>query len=133
MCKTGYNAVQQLKKIGFDFINPIYLHNVRNGIAHGGVTYKHKEIKFQDKRGNSKTLADKQLIDLIDSSIDICNGIILASKVFYLTHLNNNFKPSTDFKSSLTNFSVILGTLGFSVTTVFFTCPKYPLGAVNLS
>jgi len=86
-----YNSVEELKLSNNSSYCSVYDNTVRNGIAHGGITYKQKEIDYQDKRGNSKTLTDNELVTLIDNLIDICNALVLASKLFYTLHLDEGF------------------------------------------
>jgi len=52
---------------------------VRNGIAHGGVTYGANRVLYKDKKGNSKELQDNEVIDLFDELLDVCNGLIVGS------------------------------------------------------
>ncbi len=85
-----FNCVEELNISNNADYCAAYDNIIRNGIAHGGVTYRQKEIHFQDKHGNSKLLTDRQLISLVDDLIDICNALVLASKIFYILHLNEN-------------------------------------------
>lgn len=57
---------------------------VRNGIAHGGVTYGANRVVYKDKKGNSKELQDREVIDLFDELLDVCNGLIAAISGFFL-------------------------------------------------
>lgn len=57
---------------------------VRNGIAHGGVTYGANRIRFSDKKGNSKELRDDEVIQLFDDLLDVCNGMVAAISGFLL-------------------------------------------------
>jgi hypothetical protein len=86
-----YNSVEELEFSNRSNYCSVYDNIIRNGIAHGGITYKQKEISYQDKKGNSKTLTDRELIILVDSLIDICNALVLASKLFYILHLDEGF------------------------------------------
>jgi hypothetical protein len=62
-----------------------YRHLVRNGIAHGGVTYLQHEIRYRDKRGNEETVPNREIIRLTDDLVDVCNGVAAAVKVFLIT------------------------------------------------
>lgn len=80
------NAVEQLKKVDFDFIGPFYLHNVRNGIAHGKVVFSDLDITYSDKKGNNEKLQTKKIIKIFDGIVDITNGFCLAFKAFCFTN-----------------------------------------------
>ncbi len=84
-----YNSVEELKFLNKSNYCTVYDNIIRNGIAHGGLTYKQKEITYIDKRSNSKSLTDIEIITLIDSLIDLCNALVLAAKLFYVMHLDN--------------------------------------------
>lgn len=77
-----YNAVAELKKQGFVFIEPIYLHDVRNGIAHGKIVFSDLDITYIDKKGIKTKIPTRKIIDTLDGTLDIVNGFCLAFKVF---------------------------------------------------
>lgn len=79
------NSVRELIKKGFSFIEPFYLHNVRNGIAHGKIVYSDLDITYIDKKGNKEKVDRRGIIDAFDGVLDISNGFCLALKVFYFT------------------------------------------------
>ena len=81
-----YNAVTQIKKVGFDFVESIYLHDVRNGIAHGKIIFSDLDITYIDKKGNNAKISTRKIIDTLDGTLDITNGFCLAFKVFCLTN-----------------------------------------------
>lgn len=81
-----YNSVEELKKVGFDFIGEYYLHNVRNGIAHGKIVFSDRDITYFDKKGNSTNVAPRKIINTLDGILDITNGFCLAFKVFCFTN-----------------------------------------------
>lgn len=81
-----FNSVVQLKKVGFAFIDPIYLHDVRNGIAHGKIIFTDLDITYIDKKGNEAKIPTKKIIDTLDRTLDIANGFCLAFKVFCFTN-----------------------------------------------
>lgn len=87
-----YSCVQIIKK-GFPLFCEPYNHIVRNGIAHGGVTYKHFEIIYQDKHKNSVSIQGSELMDLADELIDLCNGMALALRIFYLQNIGKVNTP----------------------------------------
>jgi len=87
-----YNSVEQLKKVGFAFVDRFYLHDVRNGIAHGKVIFTDMDITYIDKKGGKATIPTRKIIDTLDGILDITNGFCLAFKVFSLT--NSDFFES---------------------------------------
>lgn len=80
------NSVKELIKLGFGFIEPVYLHNVRNGIAHGKIVYTDLNIIYIDKKGNREEIETRKIIEIFDRSLDISNGFCLAFKVFCFTN-----------------------------------------------
>lgn len=81
-----YNSVEQLRKVDFDFVDKYYLHDVRNGIAHGKVIFTDMDITYIDKKGGKATIPTRKIIDTLDGILDITNGFCLAFKVFSLTN-----------------------------------------------
>jgi hypothetical protein len=78
-----FNCVEVIKK-RFPHISEPYNNTIRNGIAHGSVIYRHFEIIYKDKHQNQYKLQPYELVELVDNLIDVCNGIALALKVFFL-------------------------------------------------
>ena len=70
-----------------------YQHTVRNGIAHGGISFLQREIRYRDHRGNEETLATSDVIRLFDDLLDVCNGLAAAAKVFFLTSQGQGYAP----------------------------------------
>lgn len=91
-----YSRAEELKNTEFEYISECYHHVIRNAIAHGKVTYKQKEIFYEDSNGNEK-IPSKNMVYLFDQMLDICNGFALAFSIFYLTNLDffekNKIKP----------------------------------------
>ena len=81
-----YNTTEELKKLGFDFLKEVYLHDVRNGIAHGKIVFSDYKITYFDKKGNVAKVAPRDIIKAFDGILDIVNGFCLAFKVFCLTN-----------------------------------------------
>lgn len=81
-----YNSVAQLKKKGFSFVDRFYLHEVRNGIAHGKIIFTDMDITYIDKKGGNEKVPIRKIIDTLDGILDITNGFCLAFKVFSLTN-----------------------------------------------
>jgi hypothetical protein len=83
-----YNSVEELKKLGFDFLNDVYLHDVRNGIAHGKIVFSDYKIAYFDKKGNVAKVAPRDIIKAFDGILDITNGFCLAFKLFCFTNVD---------------------------------------------
>ncbi len=89
-----YNCVEELLKTKFSFITSGYNNTMRNGIAHGWIVYKENSIKYKGKRGGAVELTASTVIRMFDDMLDVCNGLCLAFKVFFilnkesLTHYN---------------------------------------------
>ncbi len=79
-----WSIVQELSKSCPSEIVASYRHIVRNGIAHGGITYLQYEIRYRDKRGNKEKIDASNIVRLCDDLLDICNGIAAALKVFLI-------------------------------------------------
>jgi len=87
-----YNCVEELNQFGDKSFCREYDNIIRNGIAHGGITYLHKQIRYQDKKGNIKTISNSEIVQLVDNIIDSCNAFALASKIFYIVNLDKNIR-----------------------------------------
>lgn len=86
-----FNAVEEIKNTNFSGLGDLYKNTVRNGIAHGGITYIEKEIRYRDKKGNEEILSNYLIIRLVDDLIDVCNSIALALKIFIFSHLSDGY------------------------------------------
>ena len=86
-----YNAVQELKNTPLSGISDAYHHVMRNGVAHGGVTFGQNEITYTDKKGNSETRSVYEVVRLVDDMVDVCNGMALACSLFLFVHLHDGF------------------------------------------
>jgi len=82
-----YNRVEELKSTQYKYLSDPYSNTVRNAIAHGKVIYKQRDIIYEDKKGNSITLSPRDIINLFDNMVDICNGLSLGFRLFYFTNL----------------------------------------------
>jgi len=81
-----WNTVQEIKNSNLSEATKPYRHIVRNGIAHGGVTYLQKEILYHDKKGNKEKYNDSDVIKNFDDFLDTCNGLALSLTIFLLSH-----------------------------------------------
>ncbi len=66
----------------------MYLHNVRNGIAHGKIVFSDIDITYIDRKGNKAKIPTRKIIDTLDGTLDISNGFCLAFKIFCFTNTN---------------------------------------------
>ncbi len=74
-----------------------YQHTVRNGIAHGGITFLQRGIRYRDQKGNEETLDPAFVIQLFDGLLDTCNGITAALKVFLLISQSKDYIQLREF------------------------------------
>lgn len=81
-----YNSVEELKKNGFSYLEQYYLHDIRNGIAHGKIVYTDNDISYFDKKNNKASISTKKIIEVFDNSLDIVNGFCLAFKIFSISN-----------------------------------------------
>lgn len=80
-----YQRVEELKKIlEYAYISNCYNHTIRNGIAHGNVRLSDGELIYEDKKGGKESRSPRDIINLFDETIDICNGLALALRIFYI-------------------------------------------------
>jgi hypothetical protein len=84
-------VIQEVSRTALSEMARSYKHIVRNGIAHGGITFLQNEIRYHDKRGNEEKYGDTEIIRICDDLLDHCNGMALAYKVFFLTHYNSGY------------------------------------------
>ena len=70
-----------------------YRHIIRNGIAHGGITFLQGEIKYRDKRGKEETVDIRSVVRLCDDLLDTCNGLAVALKIFCLISREQGYVP----------------------------------------
>ena len=85
-------VVRELENTELSGVIKPYIHLVRNGIAHGGITYLQNEIKYKDKNGNEATFSDFEIIRAFDDLLDICNALVLSLSIFLLTHQKHGYK-----------------------------------------
>ena len=89
-----WNVVQELKAAGQpeELLALPYRHVVRNGIAHGGIVFRSREIRYRDKKGNEETYSAESVVRMFDDLLDTCNGLALALKIFFLTNRDRDYK-----------------------------------------
>lgn len=83
-----WSIAEELKGSDLAHLTTAYRNTVRNGIAHGHVVYRDLELTYTDKKGNQEVISIRDAIRLIDDMVDICNGIVLGYKLFFLTQPN---------------------------------------------
>ena len=87
-----HQIVQELTSSDFDHILDPYDHLMRNGIAHGGITYSSDLIQYQDKKGNRKQLDTYGIIRRFDNLLDVSNGLLLAFSIFMFTRDDERYE-----------------------------------------
>ena len=87
-----HQIVQELASSDFDLILDPYDHLMRNGIAHGGITYSSDLIQYEDKKGNRQQLDAYGIIRQFDNLLDVCNGLLLAFSVFMFTRDDERYE-----------------------------------------
>lgn len=91
-----FNCIEGLKKTQFNYIkSECYNNIIRNSIAHGSTTYSDNQIVFQD-RTNSFAISPSDLVSFYDRTLDICNGMILAIKIFISRNYQSLVKQHLD-------------------------------------
>lgn len=79
-------VMQELEESNLCEVVAPYKHTVRNAIAHGGITYLQKEIRYRDKEGNEEKHSDSEIVRTFDDLLDICNALVLALSLFLLSY-----------------------------------------------
>lgn len=78
--------IQELSRTSLSEFTDCYNHTIRNGIAHGGIVYRSREILYRDKKGNEELLRDRDAFSRFDKLLDICNGFVFALSAFLVSH-----------------------------------------------
>ncbi len=86
-----FNTAEELQNTSFSDITDLYRNIVRNSVAHGGIEYIEKEIRYHDDKGNEEVLSDSQIIRLVDDLVDACNAMALALKIFIYSHTKDGY------------------------------------------
>ena len=89
-----FNCIEEIQKTDFNYITDCYNNTIRNGIAHGGITYKESDTIYKGKKGKPFEISTKEIIRKFDDLLDICNGMALALKVFII--LNRDYFQSNN-------------------------------------
>jgi len=83
-----YNCVEELRNTIYESFTITYDNTIRNGIAHGGITYNKDEISFIDKEKRVE-ITYRDFLRKVDDLIDNCNAIILAINIFYIKDIDS--------------------------------------------
>lgn len=86
-----YSVIEEIRRGAMEPLVASYQHTMRNGIAHGGITYLQNEIRYQDSSGNVVTLPMREVVRIFDDFLDTCNGIAAALKLFFAAHRDAGF------------------------------------------
>ncbi|NQT34243.1 hypothetical protein HQ587_03555 [bacterium] len=86
-----FNVIEEIQDSDFSELSRLFDNTVRNGIAHGGITFLDKEISYRDIKGNEKKLNNREIIALLDDLLDTCNALSLALKVFLFRHVTEGY------------------------------------------
>ena len=92
-----WSVMQELKKFGSGCYVRDYRAIVRNGIAHGGITFLQNAIRYRDKKGNEEVVDIRSIVRLCDDLLDTCNGLSAALKVFYLISRERGYVPPREW------------------------------------
>lgn len=76
-----------LKGRGLEHFADSYNRTVRNAIAHAKVTYKQHNIVYQDTK-RVEELSPREMVNLFDDMLDLCNGLSLGFTLFYFNNLD---------------------------------------------
>lgn len=85
-----FQAIEEVKNTDFSGLGDLYDNTVRNGIAHGGITYFERSVRYRDE-DDEEILSDDSIIRLVDDLIDVCNGLALAFRIFIFSHLRDGY------------------------------------------
>jgi hypothetical protein len=91
-----YSLVEECRRGPMKSLVVSYQHTMRNGIAHGGITYLQNEIRYQDSSGHAVTLATRTVVQIFDDLLDTCNGVVAALRLFFAVHREAGFMVPRD-------------------------------------
>jgi len=115
------NCIEEMShsNIGISVPNDIII--MRNGIAHEGVEYQSGSVSYTDDKGNSKVFIPREVVSQFDQLLDICNGINLAFKVYFMSNstflLNNNVSIPENYL--LEEIKTEVDSFGWKITNFF--------------
>jgi hypothetical protein len=88
-----WSVMQELEGEPAECLIRSYRHIIRNGIAHGGITFLENEIRYRDQKGNEESFGTASVVRLCDDLLDTCNGLAAALKVFFLLSRDRGYVP----------------------------------------
>lgn len=91
-CPDVFNLVEELSSSSMSACVEAYHHTMRNGIAHGGITYRHNAICYRDNKGNAETIGIWAIVRLCDDLGDACSALASAIKAFLITALEHGYR-----------------------------------------
>ncbi|MGC9514790.1 hypothetical protein [Methanocrinis sp.] len=81
-----FQRVDELKQMmEYTYISNCYNNTIRNGIAHGNVRLSDDELIYEDRK-RKVCRSPRDIINLFDETMDICNGLALALRIFYINN-----------------------------------------------
>jgi hypothetical protein len=86
-----FNVVEEVSKFSIPEVKLHYNNTMRNGIAHGGITFGLREVEYRDKK-EAVTLDIREVVRAFDDLLDFSNGLALAASIFLLTQPNILYK-----------------------------------------
>lgn len=89
-----WSIIAELRGKNEQHLLSYYQHTIRNGIAHGGMSFLQREIRYRDLRGNEQTFPTNVVIKHFDNLLDVCNGLAAATKIFFLTSQSQGYTPT---------------------------------------
>lgn len=87
-----WSITEELKGSNEEYLIRHYEHIIRNGIAHGGISFLQREIRYRDQRGNQEAFGTSFVVRLFDDLLDTCNGVAVAMKVFFIVSLDQGYR-----------------------------------------
>ncbi|MBN2022747.1 MAG: hypothetical protein JW809_08115 [Pirellulales bacterium] len=88
-----WSVMHELEQPPTDCLIQPYRHIIRNGIAHGGITFLQNEIRYRDNKENEEKFDTASVLRLFDDLLDTCNGLAAALKVFFLVSRHRGYIP----------------------------------------
>lgn len=96
-----WNIMNEVEASSLNELIVSYHDIVRNGIAHGGIIYLRNAIRYYDDKNNQVELSGYEIIRKLDDTVDECNALALAFKVFCLCRLGDIKTPQQIFMEEL--------------------------------
>jgi hypothetical protein len=79
-----FNAVEEAGRSLIPDVGSRYNNTMRNGIAHGGITFGLREVGYRDKK-DAVVFTVQEVVRAFDDLLDFTNGLALALGAFLLT------------------------------------------------